>query len=229
MYMRRGRGAGPHLLRSMPRREAMENEGPRVLILVSGATADVRLSDPAKVGVLFTPGNRNKEPLAGRVWAVDNAAFSGFDASAFVALLSRLRGYRGCRFVVAPDVVADPVETRTLFETWEPMIRALGYPVALAAQDGLTPGDVPWQRIDALFIGGSTEWKMSGHVDNLLGVAGALGKWRHVGRVNTRRRMRHFWGRCESADGSGFSKWPKRARLAERWIDEFRRSPTLEG
>lgn len=40
--------------------------------------------------------------------------------------------------------------------------------------------------------------------------------WRHVGRVNTRRRMKHFWGFADSIDGSGFSKYPSRVDLFEK-------------
>ncbi|MET7951049.1 hypothetical protein [Micromonospora sp. NPDC005324] len=33
-------------------------------------------------------------------------------------------------------------------------------PAALVAQDGLKAPAVPWHAIDALFIGGSTAWKL---------------------------------------------------------------------
>lgn len=198
-------------------------------LLVSGATVDVAKADPRRIGVLFQPFDHNDPAGAsGRVWAADNAAFSGFDAGAFVEMLGRLRGMPRCKFVAAPDVVADPSATGRLFDLWEPMIRALGFPVALVAQGGLTPECVPWRRVDALFIGGSTEWKLSRHADTLLGMAAAHGKWRHVGRVNSRRRMRHFWGLCDSIDGSGFSRWPRiRIAKAERWFAEFEASPRL--
>jgi hypothetical protein len=133
-------------------------------------------------------------------------------------MLDRLRGVPGCLFVVAPDVVGDATDTGRLFDRWEPMIRALGFPVAYVAQDGLTPESIPWARMDALFIGGSTEFKMSAFALSILGYAAARGKWRHVGRVNSKRRMRHFHGHCDSIDGSGFSKWPKRIALATGWI-----------
>lgn len=92
---------------------------------------------------------------------------------------------------------------------------------------GLTVNQTPWMALDALFIGGSTAWKLSPHVDALLATAGKLDLWRHVGRVNTRRRMRHFFGRCESIDGSGFSRWPKRGRQASRWLTEIEQAPPL--
>jgi hypothetical protein len=226
-----------------------------VLLLVSGATRDVVWTDRTRVGVLFSPANRNTDrAIDGRVWGVDNGAFNSFDANQFIKMLERLRGVPGCRFVTAPDVVGDAVATLKLFETWEPIVRALGYPVALVAQNGLRVSDVPWPRIDALFIGGTPEcrrcayvrpvreftrtrcphcsgklsdWKLSREVDELLAYAAARGKWRHVGRVNSRLRMRHFWGLADSCDGSGFSRWPKRARQADRWLQEIRQKPRL--
>jgi hypothetical protein len=154
-------------------------------------------------------------------------AFTGFDADAFLAMLALQRAMPGCLFVAAPDVVGHAGATLRLFETWAPLIRTYGFPVALVAQDGLQTRDVPWDRLDALFIGGTTAWKLSASVDTLLAYASALGKWRHVGRVNTRRRMRHFWGRCDSIDGSGFSRFPKRIALALAWFTDLQQQPTL--
>lgn len=200
-----------------------------MIILVSGATRDVHRSSPARVGVLFVPRARTNPAIAaGRTCAIDNGSYRGFDADAFLQLLAQLKGIAGCRFAAAPDVVADAVRTLELFETWEPVIRSFGFPVALVAQDGLEPRAVPWSRIDALFIGGSTEWKMSPAAETLLAYAAALGKWRHVGRVNTRRRVRHFAGRCDSFDGSGFSKWPGHIKgRGERWLAQLELAPRL--
>jgi hypothetical protein len=194
-----------------------------MILLVSGATSTVARADPQRIGVLFVPRDRNLPHLVpGRSWAVDNGAFLRFDAVAFVELLGRLRGVAGCRFVACPDVVGDAPATLRQFAMWAPMIRALGYPIALVAQDGLTVSMVPWSDIDALFIGGSTAFKLSAAADDLLAYASAWGKWRHVGRVNTRRRMQHFFGRCDSIDGSGFSRFPQRIALAERWSRELK-------
>lgn len=198
--------------------------------LVSGATVQVRAADPARVGVLMRPGQGIcRDLLTTRVWAADNAAFVGFDAVAFRSMLRRLRGMAGCRFVAAPDVVSDAVATWRLFGQWAPEIRSAGHPVALVAQDGLSADAVPWHAIDALFIGGSTGWKLSATVDALLAEAARRGKWRHIGRVNTLRRVQHFAGRCESFDGSGFSRFPRRIAMAERWIGQSEAQPRLFG
>lgn len=190
-----------------------------MVLLVSGATRDVRRANPERVGVLFVPRAGNTPASAvGRVWAADNGAYSGFDCQAFVNMLEGLRGVPGCRFVAAPDVVGCADDTMRLFRLWEPMLHALGFPVALVAQDGMRPHDIPWHSIEALFIGGSVAWKLSRVAADLLGWAAARGKHRHVGKVNTRERMMHFWGLADTIDGSGFSRWPTRIRFADRWI-----------
>lgn len=133
-------------------------------LLVSGATAALRRhAHPHFLGSLIVPhaGNRLDAVLTpGVPWAADNAAFSGFDAPAFLALLSKLAGRPDCRFVACPDVVWDAAATLALFDRWQPLVASLGLPVALVAQDGLTAETVPWDRLDALFVGGSTDWKV---------------------------------------------------------------------
>ena len=193
-------------------------------LLVSGATVDVRKSDPQYVGVLFQPFDGNDTSITeGRTWAADNAAFSGFDAKAYVRMLDRLRGIPGCRWVAIPDVVGNHDETLRLFNLWAPMVKSLGFPVAFVAQDGCKVNKVPWNTCDALFIGGTTAFKKSWIADEILAYAAARGKDRHVGRVNSFPRTAWFWNLALTIDGSGFSKWPKRIQVFVEW------AKTLEG
>jgi hypothetical protein len=196
-----------------------------VKLLVSGATTDVLASPPKRVGVLFVPKDKNDpENALGRVCAADNGGFNGVPVKEFVEMLERLRGVP-CRFVTAPDVIADASETARLFRLWEPMIHALGFPVAYVAQDGETVATLPWGSCEAVFIGGSTRFKLSAAADTILAYAAARGKHRHVGRVNTWTRVRHFWGLTDTIDGSGFSKWPKRIKLFLQWADAMEGRP----
>ena len=181
-------------------------------IFVSGATATVReyVGHP-DLGVLLVPSAFNNPDVAldgHHSWAIDNGAFSDFNAERFLLLLEKTRGKPCCRFVACPDVVGDATVTRTRFDFWEPMIHSLGFPVALVAQDGLTVKDTPWMRLDALFIGGTTTFKL-GHTARVLAAyAKARGKWLHMGRVNSRQRL-HYAERigCDSVDGTCFSRW----------------------
>jgi len=202
------------------------------MILVSGATATTRrIGAHERLGVLFTPqgGNYRVEP-AGPAWAADNGAFRGFDAVAFERMLDTLhqRALPNCLFVVAPDVVADHQGTMRLFEAWAPRLRRYGWPVAFVAQDGVTVATLPWAECDAVFIGGSTEFKLSETALALGAYAKARGHHLHVGRVNTKRRIAHFSGLADTVDGSRFSQWPDIAiPLGLRWVQEAEQQPTL--
>jgi hypothetical protein len=196
-------------------------------LFVSGATTTLRRhSDSPYLGTLVVPAAGNRvAPLgtAGQPWAADNAAFTGFDPGRFCHMLGRIAGHPGCRFVACPDVVGDAAGTLTLFAVWGPVIRALGLPVALVAQDGLELLSVPWGEIDAVFVGGSTDWKLGPGAARVVREAKRRQMWVHFGRCNTKKRFRHAYQLgCDSVDGSGFSRWPdQRIPAAIRWLQEL--------
>lgn len=183
-------------------------------IMVSGSTRTVRevvKKYPDNLGLMLTPANGNSPTTAsksGLPFCIDNGAFSGFDAPAFCRLLGKAAGLPNCLFVVAPDVVADARTTLRRFLLWEPIIRECGFPVAYVLQDGLGGAGVPWRFVDAVFIGGTTEFKFSAAVKLAVSQAKELGKHVHMGRVNTLKRLdyAHSLG-CDSVDGSRFSRW----------------------
>lgn len=145
---------------------------------------------------------------AGIPWAADNDAFVSFNEKRFRAMLAALRGLPGCLFVAAPDVVGDDEATAELFETWQPEIAPL--PVALVAQDGLEARHAPWDKIDALFIGGTTDYKMSKTAAAVVREAKRRGKWAHMGRVNSLSRARYANSiGCDSIDGTKWARWTK--------------------
>jgi hypothetical protein len=200
-----------------------------VRLLVSGATATLSTLLPAhadRLGMLLVPGAGNA-PLSipdGLPWACDNGCFVGLDPARFLALLAKIVGKPGLLWVTVPDVVGDAAETLRRFYVWEPVLAGpVGLPLAYVAQDGAEQLDLPWGRMRALFVGGSTAWKESKAAADLIGEAKRRGRWVHVGRVNTRRRleMALAWG-ADSVDGSGFSRWPAiRIPLALRWLEEL--------
>lgn len=57
-----------------------------------------------------------------------------------------------------------------------PRIRALGFPAAIVAQNGLEYLDVPWDTFDVLFIGGNDAWKFSRAATELVQSAKEHGK-----------------------------------------------------
>jgi hypothetical protein len=178
------------------------------MILVSGATATVaEWAGHPRLGRLLRPGNGNRPD--GLPWAVDNGAFKNFDERAFEVLLDRLANLPGCLWVAAPDVVADHAATLERFAKWEATLHWLGFPVAFVLQDGCDVASVPWESLEAVFVGGSTEFKQSERARELVARARQLGKRAHMGRVNTARRMRiaHQFG-CDTIDGTAFSRYP---------------------
>lgn len=188
------------------------------MLLVSGATTTLRpyiLERPDVFGTLVVPRDGNALPEVGR-WAADNGAFTGFEEIPFLAMLKRHSYAKDrCLFVACPDVVGHHRPTFELFQTWGRNLRAAGWPVAFIAQDGCRAGDVPFDDIEALFIGGTTTYKLSSEAARCVVAAHELGKWVHMGRVNTARRL-HYAAvlGVDSVDGSGWSKWSK-AMLAK--------------
>jgi hypothetical protein len=194
-----------------------------MIIFVSGATAVASLYPD--VGELIVPGAGNAPDslrLLPGMWAMDNGAYGGFDVAAFMRMLERFCGRRGCRFVAAPDVLYDARATLDQWPFWSAVIRGVGFVPALVAQDGLIAEDVPWRELGALFIGGSTEWKLSPPCCKLMAYAKARGLWVHVGRVNTENRIWSAVGAgADSCDGTSFSMFSRR-RIPEalEWIED---------
>lgn len=156
------------------------------------------------LGYIDTPAQGNKRP-AGVAWCADNGAFSDkFDEGKWWRFLTaNAYAAADCLFAVAPDVVGDAVATLERSLPWLPKIRALGYPAALVAQDGLEDLEIPWDEFDCLFIGGTTEWKLSHHARTIAAEAKRRGLWVHMGRVNSERRWKYAAAiGCDSADGT---------------------------
>jgi hypothetical protein len=178
------------------------------------------LSEAARaypVGLILQPKVRYQwhipEYSAG--WAADNGCFAdgpNFDAGNWLKwlIVTVSRYTANCHFATAPDVVGDGAATlkrsRPHFET----IRKLGYPAALCGQEGTEKLRLPWDDFDCLFLdGATTEWKIGPAAADLVGEAKARGKWAHMGRVNSAKRLRiaRDMG-CDSADGNFVGRAP---------------------
>ncbi len=159
---------------------------------------------------------------SGMLWAADNDCFQGLDIDAYDAMLDALQLVVGtrlkdgrviderevrarCLFVCVPDVVADARATLDQWVRWQSAPRRRGLPIAFVAQDGCERGLIPpWWTFDALFIGGSTDWKLGPAAERVVREAKRHGKWIHMGRVNSARRARYAAAiGCDSFDGTG--------------------------
>jgi len=165
------------------------------------------------LGLIATPAGATP-PWPGVQWCADNACYAnrypGDDR--YLGWLRRHSPHADrCAFAAAPDVVADAATTLTRSMVMLARIRAIGYPAALVAQDGLEHMTVPWDEFDVLFLGGSTDWKLSYAAAQLAGQAVEHGLTVHMGRVNSRRRLRYAASiGCHSADGTYLVYGPDR-------------------
>jgi hypothetical protein len=199
-----------------------------VLYLANASSARVRdAMTNGDLAQICTP-NEGRAPLPGVTWAGDNGCFGAnyVGDDAWIGWLARHASHADrCLFATAPDVVGDAAATLARSAPFLPVIRDLGYPAALVAQDGLEDLDVPWDAFDVLFIGGSTEWKLGPYAARLIAEARLRGKRVHMGRVNSGRRYAYaaLLG-CDSADGTflafapdhnlaRMSRWPERLGL----------------
>ena len=157
------------------------------------------------VGQLITPLTRFRN--RGAKFAIDNGGYSGANADGFMSLLEREYENRSeCLFVAVPDVVADARRTLECFDYW--YRKLAGWRLAFVAQDGIEQLSIPWKLVDAVFIGGSTQWKLSRYAESVIRCAKWQRKWVHVGRVNSVERFVRFENLgVDSVDGSGISRY----------------------
>lgn len=189
-----------------------------MLVLVHSSPTTLDKHRHPNLGVLMSP--RRFYPgvgdAAGWRWAADNDAYSDWNPQRFSAMLDAIRHWSGCLFVSSPDVVGDHAATLALYYAWQDRLAACGQPIAFVAQDGASPDDVPWSDVEALFVGGSTEYKMGAGARELIVEAKRRRLWVHIGRVNGHRRLTYAKAvGADSVDGTSFS-W-----FRDRWLNEF--------
>lgn len=143
----------------------------------------------------------------GVVYAIDNGCFARFERRAWERLLDEAEALpeRPPVFCTLPDIVGDARRTLDLFECFRRQTN--GLPRALVLQDGIGAHPIPWDDLAAVFVGGTDRFKISPEARNAARTAKMLGKWVHVGRVNTAARARDWLGLADSIDGSGVSRF----------------------
>lgn len=194
--------------------------GAAVMLLATQAEPQMLAYEHPNLGRLVQPRHYSSIECTaerGCSWAADNDCFQGLDESAFVAMMDRLAGLPGCLFVVCPDVVGEQGLTDLSFEEWAPQIQMRGLPVAYVVQeDGCEyePRFPGWGAFDALFIGcAGDEEKLGPRVRELVAEAKRRGRWVHMGRVNSAKRIAYAREiGCDSIDGTSWVRW------RERWL-----------
>lgn len=208
------------------------------MIYLSGSTNDViqpGLID-AGFGLMCQPGNSyhlriDQFPL----WAADNGCFRDkWTEGPWFDWLDRLPREL-CLFAVAPDVYPDAQASLDRGMKYAPTMRQMGFPVAIVAQDGAEGIGYPWSDFDALFIGGSKtpnpkdEWKTSLGAESLCRAARSAGKWVHMGRVNSLKRLQRARAMgCHSVDGTYIKHGPNiNLRRLSHFLRVLDATPTL--
>lgn len=137
-------------------------------------------------------------------YGLDNGCFKEFHEQRWYRLLDEAEEDRPL-FACLPDIVGDAQRTMELFEHFK--LRTNELPRALVLQDGIEHVSIPWKDISAVFVGGTDAFKFSPVALNCARVAKMLGKWVHVGRVNSAARVDNWRFLANSIDGSGMSRF----------------------
>lgn len=173
-------------------------------------------------GRLLTPRHYSRAlgtSIRGIPWAIDNDGFGGFDAAAYRSMIDSLIWDQGrwgdpaCLWINAPDLFVpdgSPChdETLDLWSEWRGELALTGWPLSFVLQVGSSPHNVPWGELDAVFLGGTTEWKLGCVARELVREAKRRGKWVHMGRVNSVRRIAYAKAiGVDSVDGTGWARF----------------------
>lgn len=141
--------------------------------------------------------------MLGQAWALDNDAFAAWDENRFKRALDYYAALPECLFVVVPDVVSNSQATLERFYQWRDYVKPYGYPLAFVLQNGQRLEEIPFADIGAVFIGGDDAYKLGGEIVSLVIEAHKRGKWVHMGRVNSQKRIRYARAiGCDSVDGT---------------------------
>jgi len=161
--------------------------------------------NPGCVGHIHSPSNR-RSFYQWVPYALDNDRFlcysqnKDWDQTAFLQHweIARWRNPHPPLWGLVPDWVGDGDRTLEEWHQWAPRLRRYGFPLAIAAQNGMTPSDIP-DDADVIFMGGTDDWKFSRLAEFV-----ALGKPVHVGRINGNRLWQCYDAGVASCDGSGW-------------------------
>jgi hypothetical protein len=171
------------------------------------------------IGFIAQPDIGNVVPK-GVTWAADNGCFNPrfFTVERWKAWLDRQS--RTALWATVPDVILKHEATMERWEKYVGIVKELGFNAAFCAQDGCTE---PPSDADCVFLGGTTEWKISADALSLIRKAQDKGMMTHMGRVNSFKRLRiaHSWG-CDTVDGTFLSYAPsKNVIRLERWLERL--------
>jgi len=135
-----------------------------------------------------------------------------FNGRRFLADLREIQSYHHQPdFVVLPDRVADS-DSLALSSRWLTKLENEGlrsWPMYLAVQDGMTAGDIPWDDIDGVFVGGTLDWKRL-TVQSWTVASHQHGLPCHYARCGTAPRVAHAKSICVDSIDTCLPLWGAR-------------------
>jgi len=175
---------------------------------------------------MLTPQMGNSPDLGGVYWAADNGCYTAgdrFSVERWLAFLAKWQGQGHCLFAVAPDV---PYDMKATWERSAPFlstIRAMGYPAALAIQNGVDARTLEWSAFDAVFIAGTKAFKTGPAAYAVIREAKRQGKFVHIARRNSHKAIQEAFDMgADSCDGTFLRfapdyNWPR----IQSWFDRL--------
>lgn len=152
---------------------------------------------------MLTPISQRNAPTREWIWAADNGCFSNrWEEKTWIKWLQSFANPAEALFATVPDVVADHQQTLERWKQYAPSVKDMGFKPAFVLQDGATE-ELPFEEMGALFIGGTTQFKLSHKAKQIVQIAKHHKVWIHMGRVNSYKRMiiaKDFG--CDSIDGT---------------------------
>lgn len=213
----------------------------RTTMYLTGVSCEItREADVDELGLLVTPASSvHRQIDRYAFFGADNGRYVeskrglDFDAERWLSWLDKLPRST-CLFACLPDVltwhkdengkdycVGDLEATLQQSAEYVDVVKSMGFAVALVAQDGLRSlSQIPF-AVDAIFVGGSDDYKLGDDVRALVAEARAAGLWVHVGRVNSLKRLRYAAEiGADSADGTYIGFKPSvNAPKVLGWLD----------
>lgn len=176
------------------------------LATASGPVARIAIQN-GSLGQIVQPTAGNRL-VPGANWAADNGCYGGkWNPTRWARWLASLPADR-CLFAVVPDVVANDQATTDLWRQHAPTALSLGLPAAWVAQNCAIGADIP-ASASAVFLGGTTDWKLGADARAIASEAIQRGLWLHMGGVNSLRRLRYAAAiGCNSVDGTYLTYGP---------------------
>jgi len=123
----------------------------------------------------------------------ENFTWPKYEKMIKVALAQEKRDVlRRIHFFTVPDVPFDWEATKKKFDSHSEdvsRLRKYGAPVAICIQNGANVDNVPFDKVDVIFIGGDDEYKVGKDAQAITKKAHNMGKQVHMGRVNNTKRL----------------------------------------